>query len=201
MSNITFQIYNILYKTIKYSLTAVIHMYIKFVQLLPEVWIKLSLYWFRHQISRGLANSHGLLNILDSRSKTTLPVLRHCPRTPRNIAETCQRGHPHNSQSLKKFRASAIHPRGGYCNYLTPSVTSLPEICKTYPFIPKLGFHYEMHDSKTKEIFKVFIQPSGCPTKLFVPWSHRTFPTVCFSYCHSRSPLGVLVSCIWSPKG
>ena len=39
-----------------------------------------------------------------------LPVQRHCPRLPCNVAETCQPRQPHNIQRLEVLRADPIHP-------------------------------------------------------------------------------------------
>ena len=42
----------------------------------------------------------------------SLPIQRHCPRCPRDAAESCQPWQPHNIQGLKELRVDLIHPRG-----------------------------------------------------------------------------------------
>ncbi|TWW71198.1 hypothetical protein D4764_17G0006810 [Takifugu flavidus] len=41
-----------------------------------------------------------------------LPIQRHHPRCPRDVAESSQPQQPYNIQSLKELRADLIHPRG-----------------------------------------------------------------------------------------
>ncbi|KAI3371831.1 hypothetical protein L3Q82_006713 [Scortum barcoo] len=40
-----------------------------------------------------------------------LPLQRHCPQPPCNVAEACQPRQPHNIQRLEVLRADLIHPR------------------------------------------------------------------------------------------
>ncbi|TWW77333.1 hypothetical protein D4764_12G0007230 [Takifugu flavidus] len=73
--------------------------------------------------------------------KRGLPIQRHCPQCPRDVAESSQPRQPYNIQSLKELWVDLIHPRGlateEFFDYLG---NFSPGDMRAYPQVPRPYF-------------------------------------------------------------
>ncbi|TWW69276.1 hypothetical protein D4764_18G0000820 [Takifugu flavidus] len=89
-----------------------------------------------------------------------LPIQRHYPRCPRDVAESSQPQQPYNIQSLKELWADLIHPRGlateEFFDYLG---NFSPGDMRAYPQVPRSCFLIGRRVGGIEEVLEVFIPP------------------------------------------
>ncbi|XP_066533942.1 uncharacterized protein [Hoplias malabaricus] len=95
----------------------------------------------------------------------SLPVQRHCPRCPLDVAKTCQPGQPHNIQSFEEPGANLIHPRGPTAKEFSYHLGHLsPSDRQALPRIPKLYFLCGRRACGIEKILELDSLPHlGCP--------------------------------------
>ncbi|KAI3366681.1 hypothetical protein L3Q82_009355, partial [Scortum barcoo] len=91
----------------------------------------------------------------------SLPLQRHCPQPPCNVAEVCQPRQPHNIQRLEVLRADLIHPRRlateELANYLSDFGSGDGRV---HLRVPSLRFLTGRQVGGIEEILEVFLPPS-----------------------------------------
>ncbi|KAK0136585.1 hypothetical protein N1851_027270 [Merluccius polli] len=90
----------------------------------------------------------------------SLPIQGHCPRCPRDAAESCQPRQPHNIQGLKELRADLIHPRGPATEELPDHLGNLrPRDRRAHTRVPRPCFLTGRRVGGIEEVFEVFLPP------------------------------------------
>ncbi|TWW71350.1 hypothetical protein D4764_17G0008330, partial [Takifugu flavidus] len=138
-----------------------------------------------------------------------LPIQRHCPRCPRDVAESSQPRQPYNIQSLKELRADLIHPRGPATEEFFDYLGNFrPRDMRAHLQVPR---PYFLTGRRVGGIEEVLETPDGGPEpfrgrpKVVLHGLTELFPCpgLCLGNSRSCTPLGtpVPICFLRSPTG